>query len=565
MKAAKKKTGATTRRAKDAAVRAARVAAAVLLAALALRALGITWGLPHTYNADEPHVLNLAVSFGGGSLKPYAYKYPSLWPYALAASYGVYFLLWSAFGLRKGVADFVALYAWEPTGFYLIGRGLAAALSVAGLWLLWRAERESRDTADDGRPWAAALLAVAPALCEAARSAKPDCAMFALACAAWFFALRVQRSGERRSYWACGACAGLALSCQYTAAPLVLLPLAAHLFSARRGRAAWALQGLAAAGAAFLVGTPFALLDLGNFRQSIQDLVDLRLLEPRDKVRTLELVVGNVWSFAGAGSIAGVAASLGLGRLLARDRLRAGLFASLVLAYVALLANNPDGGWPRYLFGALPALALLGAEGLALLDRPGRPLLTALLAVTALVPGAATSFDAGLEMSRRDTRELAERWLSEHVEPGATILLDLPHASPRAAMSREQLLELARRARERGSPRARLYEGMAAKHPGGGWRVLRLARSARDLYSSPRHVEASQADAPMLDVSPGLSAVRAAGVRVVVTTGHGASPERAPELARFFAELEERAELSAAFAPEPGRLAGPVVRVWTLK
>ena len=50
----------------------------VALVAVVLRLLGICWGLPHLYNADEPHIVNLAVSFGGGSLKPYAFKYPTL-------------------------------------------------------------------------------------------------------------------------------------------------------------------------------------------------------------------------------------------------------------------------------------------------------------------------------------------------------------------------------------------------------------------------------------------------------------------------------------------------------
>lgn len=540
-----------------------RLLGAVLAVAAFLRLVGIGWGLPHTYNADEPHILNLAVSFGAGSLKPYAFKYPTLWPYALAVSYGVYFLAWSLFGLRKGVTDFIGLYAWDPTGFYLIGRGLSLALCLLGIWLVSRSEEESRKK--DGRPWAAALLAVAPSLVDTARSAKPDCAMFAFACAAWLFALRIQRKGERKSYWWCGVLGGLALSCQYTAAPLALLVPAAHVFSVRRGKPRWALEGLALFGAAFLAGTPFALLDYKSFWASIQDLIALKTLEPRDKLRTLELVVGNVWTFAGVGAIAGPAAAAGLGKLIAKDRMRAGLFLAVILGYVALLANNPDGGWPRYLFGAFPALALLGAEGLSLFDRPKRPLVTAILAVMALWPGAVISLDAGIEMTRRDTRELCEDWLVENVPPGRTLLLDLPHASPRVAMTREQLLELGDRARAQHSPRAKLFFGMAATHPGGGYRVLRLSRTARDLYSSPHHVELSQADAPMLDATPGLSAVRKAGVDLVVTTGHGASPERAPELAKFFRELEEQGKLVAAFSPDPGRLAGPVVRVWTLK
>jgi hypothetical protein len=229
-----------------------------------------------------------------------------------------------------------------------------------------------------------------------------------------------------------------------------------------------------------------------------------------------------------------------------------------------MLTSNPDGGWPRYLLGAVPALALLAAEGLALGERPRRPLLAALLGVMALLPGAALSLSQGIELGLPDTRELCERWFDVNVPPGATVLLDMPHSSPRLKMTREELVELALRTRAAGSPRAKLYEGMAATHPGGGWRVLRLARTARDLYSTPRRVEQAQADAPTLDAHEGLPALRKAGVAWAVTSSAGATLDRAPELAGYFRDLEERSRLEASFEPVPGRLAGPVLRVYRI-
>src|SRR5262245_44596187 len=102
----------------------------ILALAAALRLAGIQWGFPYTFNADEPHVINLAVSFGGGSLRPYFFKYPTLWPYLLFLCYGLYFLAWSGFGLRRGLSEFVGLYAWHPAGFLLIGRLLSALFSM---------------------------------------------------------------------------------------------------------------------------------------------------------------------------------------------------------------------------------------------------------------------------------------------------------------------------------------------------------------------------------------------------------------------------------------------------
>ncbi|MFA6318013.1 MAG: hypothetical protein WC943_11385, partial [Elusimicrobiota bacterium] len=75
--------------------------AGALLLAVWLRVDALGYGLPHTFNSDEPHHINLAVSFGAGSLKPYSFKYPTLWPALLALCCGGWFVVWSGFGLLR--------------------------------------------------------------------------------------------------------------------------------------------------------------------------------------------------------------------------------------------------------------------------------------------------------------------------------------------------------------------------------------------------------------------------------------------------------------------------------
>jgi hypothetical protein len=132
-------------------------------------------------------------------------------------------------------------------------------------------------------------------------------------------------------------------------------------------------------------------------------------------------------------------------------------------------------------------------------------------------------------------------------------------------MTTEQCEELAARAAAHGSPRARLFRAMAARHPGGGWRVERVRRSPRDLWSAPRHVAESQADGDFLDVRPGLDVARAARVDYVVTSSFGADPRRSRELATFFSELAAHADLVREFPSEPGRTVGPWLRVYRLR
>lgn len=542
----------------------ARWSAAFLVcaaAAIALRLWAVRWGLPETYNADEPHLIHLAVSFGGGSLKPYAFKYPTFWPYVLFAAYGVYFLLWSRFGTAHSVREFAGFYAWHPGGFYLIARLLAGAASLGAAYALYRREK----AADPRRlPWASLLLASCPLVVELAHSAKPDCFMLLWVTLGWLFALDVFERGGRRAHWLCGASFGLAMASQYTALPAALaLPLAA-LLPKRRKQPLFLLEGLLAAGVALFAASPYLLLDFPRFAESLKDLAALGTLESWDRHYVMGLVARNMISFAGPGSLAGFAALLGAGALAHKQPRLLAVYLIPLAAYFVLVGNNPDGGWPRYLLGAFPALAILAAEGLSTIA--AGPFVTrGLLLLVIVGPSFARSAFMDAELARPDTRAAATEWLEKNVPQGATVLLDEPHASPSLRMSKDEVEELYERTKAGGSPRARLYRGMADAHPGGGWRVLRLQRSAADLRSSPGHVERSQSETPVLDARAGLSSLEKAGVRWVVTSSYGAHPDRAVELKRYFDELYAKAELVTVFAPETGRTTGPVLRVFRLR
>ncbi len=535
---------------------------AALAVAAALHITGLGYGLPHTFNSDEPHVVNMAVSFGAGSLKPYSFKYPSLWPTVLFFLYGLYFALWSGFGFLHSTAEFAANFAWDPTAFYWIARGTAAAGGLAAVGVLWRAERSLRL---EGLPWGALLLAFSPVVIEQAHTAKPDSLMLLWCAVAWLGALGMVREGFRRQYWLCGAALGLAVSTQYTAAgAALLLPLAHVLGRARSGAPArWLAEGLGLACLCFFLGSPYIFLDFQRFRATLQDFSALAGIQELSRAQTTRGVLLNMWNFAGEGSVAGLALLAGCWRLWRRDPRLAVLVAVPAAAYFAALANHPDGLWMRYLLACFPGLALAAGEGLAWVAGRGR-----WAAAAAMILGAGPGAWEGWRQDRLlllpDTRTEARRWIDAAVPAGATVLADYPHASPFLRPSREQLEELAGRTQAAGSPRWRLYQAMAATHPGGGYRVLRIRRSAADLRSNPKHVETSQAEGDFIDVRGGMEALRTAGVSHVVTSSFGAVPSRAKELGRFFDDLHARGRLAREFAPVPGRVAGPHLRVFLL-
>ncbi|HEX4048338.1 MAG TPA: hypothetical protein VH309_10915 [Elusimicrobiota bacterium] len=534
---------------------------AVLLALAAfLRLAGISYGLPHVYNADEPHLVNMAVSLAG-SLRPYSFKYPTLWPSVLAGAYGLWFLLWSGFGLLRGPVDFAAKYAFAPTGFYLIARLLAAFCQLGALGLVaWR------ESAGGARRWAygAAALAVSPTLVELAHSAKPDSLMLLLVAGATAAALRHQSGGRRSWLLASAFLAGLACSAQYTAAPAgLIVPLAWLLCDDGPGPLRWLFQAGLVAALGFLLGTPFALIDHARFASDWSDYADLGRLEPHDAVATARTIAKNLWCFGGEGSLAGAAALAGF-FFAAKKNLRRALLLILPAAgYAAALSVSFNGGVPRYLVGAYPMLALLAGEGYSRLAG-AKAWRRGLVLALALAPGLWLSWRMDAALLLPDTRAQATAWLAANVPAGSTLLLDQPHAGPFAIMDKEQCAELAARAARNGSPRARLFRAMALKHPGGGYRIDRIQRSAADLWSAPRQVALSQADGDFLDVRPGLDVARAARVDYVVTSSYGADPRRARELATFFSELASQADFVKEFPAEPGVTAGPWLRVYRL-
>ncbi|MBI5244838.1 MAG: glycosyltransferase family 39 protein [Elusimicrobia bacterium] len=534
---------------------------AVLAAAAALRLIGIRYGLPAVFNADEPHHVNVAVSFGRGSLNPGVFKYPTLWMYALFIEYGFYFILWSGFGLARSLSDFGALFAWHPGGFYLLGRLLSAACSLAGVLLACRAA--GRLFGGMSALWAAALLAASPTAAVSAHAAKPDSMMFCLSAAAWVFAARFFEGGKPRDLALAGLFSGLAASTQYTAAPLLaLIPAAAWARALARGESARGLLKPAALAAlvfaaGFLAGSPFILLDWRSF---MRDALDQRgVVGAGSPVGAV--VLKNALTFAGHWAVGGLLLICGAFRLLRSDRPRAALLLIPAAAFLALLACSPEGAWQRYQLAVFPAYAAAAAYAVEWL--PAR-LASPLLAFVLLLPGGRQSWAYATDLRLDDTRTLAAAWIESSLPEGTRILTDQEHSSPLIRMCRREVSELLERTRSEGHPRWRYYELMLRSHPGGGFEALRILRSAADLRSGAWHAGWSARGRATVDVLGGLAAARAAGVEVVALTSDGVEATGAPEYARFLRETRSAGALLAEFSPEPGLRRGPMIEIYRI-
>ena len=543
--------------------------AAVLAAGLILRLWGIRWGFPLLVNGDEPHFVDIAVSFGGGSLNPHYFKYPTLWMYVLSVAYGFYYATWSLLGPHRTVAQFGALFVWQTWRFHLIGRLLSALFSCAGFYVVGRMDEECRaESTGSAWPWAMALLAVSPGLVNSAHEAKADSLMFLFSASAWMFSLRLLRDGRAKDSAAAGLSAGLAFSSQYTALPARMLPFLALALRAatkretpeRTARLALTAGGLSALG--FLVGCPYSILDFPAFRAAMGDHVAYKTTSTAAARGADRAAWTNLLLIAGRWSLTSIAIPFGVCRLWPKDRTRLALLP--ILVWSAFLSRQHDGGNLRYLYAVFPALALLAAEGLSSALAGRKALVAAVVAAGALLPGAWLSARADRIKTLADTRLAATAWIETNIPQGATIVLDQPDASPDARVTRDQAEELRAMNAASGSARARYYALMRDSHPGGGWRVYRLKRSAADVDSNPDHVRKAQSEGAFVDASAGLSSLRALGVSYVVTSTFGARPDRSPDLARFFEELSREGRPLARFEPDEKTVVGPTLQIYRI-
>ncbi len=532
--------------------------------AVLVRLVGITHGARVIYNADEPHILHLAVSFGSGTLKPYALKYPTLWPYLLFFCYGLYFLAWSHLGLKHGVDAFASLYAWDPSSFVLIARGLSATLSLLAAWVAWRTQREINRT--DPIPWAFLLLALAPVAVEMSHTAKPDNLMLFFSACAWFWGVKVLREPSRRAHWACGAFLGLAAASQYTAFPAAsILPLA-HALSRRRPARRFLWEGLGFAALAFFLGSPYCVLDPGRFLATLHDFSALNAMNSFNRWGMAWRILYKDLRFAGPWALPGIAAAGGILALafLRRERRLAFFLLAPPVLYLLLLSTQFDGFVPRYSFAIYPGLAVAAAVGLSELARGLASWETVLAALILLGPGYADSWAHARHDALADTRDIAAAWMEKNIPQGSVILADQAHCDPRLVMEKEEVAELYEKTKASGSLRGRLYQAMLRNHPGGGYRVWLLPRSAADLVSNPSLVARSQADSPVLEAPPSLSLLRKKKIRYVIFSSFGATPEKSPELGSLFADVPSAGKRIARFEPVPGRLAGPILDIYDL-
>lgn len=414
---------------------------ALLLLAAGLRLRAIDWGLPAL--TEEATPFRKAMEFWGAdtgrlTLHPHFFNYPSLtfyFHFVLQALYGLFGFVSGAWG---SLNEFRTALDQDPVPFIRLARWGTALVATATVVPVYLAGRRL-----GGVPAGLAagiLLAVNPLHVAQSRIIGTDIPLAFAAAMALLALIDIGLSGRTRDgeapadprslYRRAGIWIGLAASCKYPGALLVLPLLAAHFAPGYFHAAPVAGEGprfrqplrllagaLLAALVAFAVTSPYVILDLPDAIESLS-------------FERHHMTSGH---FGGTGGLALITylsdvlphAFGWMGLALAALALFLTPFRSgpvRLVALFALAALVVIGSWrtaaDRYLLLALPALVLLSGVGLSLglaRFRLRSAALAGLAAILIGAPGIATAWREGTLSGRPTTRAAAERWVLDNV------------------------------------------------------------------------------------------------------------------------------------------------------
>jgi 4-amino-4-deoxy-L-arabinose transferase-like glycosyltransferase len=405
--------------------------ALMFLAAFSLRAWGARFGLPeYVYHPDEHAIVERASSIlRTGDYSPHWFNYPSAYIYLQTLAYIPYFLVSAARGFGN------AIPVSAPYGFYFAGRLLTAlvgAVTVPAVYLLGSKAFDRRTGLVSSALLALNLLHVVHS-----HYVTTDVPVAFFVTLSLLFSCQLLDTRQTKYTILAGLCAGLAASTKYPGAVALLPVLLAQILVT--GRQRWEdlsrrlglSLGVFVGG--FLLGTPYAFLELHTFLSSLASVVG--------HYGTSQPGFEGSWSalwyvrqvLSSADLLFGMLALLGLLWALLRRRKADLLLLSFVVPYYLLFAL-----WrvrfERNLIALVPLLAILGArfvvDAVSWLGRrrPGWtrwevPVLACLTALVIVLPAkAAVDFDHAL--SERDHRTLAAEWVNANVPARSKVVTE---------------------------------------------------------------------------------------------------------------------------------------------
>ncbi len=405
----------------------------ILITSLALRMIGIRFGLPDLYHADEPIVVNHALAFGSGDFNPHFFNIPPLISYLLFFIYGIYYLIGRAFGAFGGTADFLFHFAANPTSFYLIARilfgGLLGTITVC---LLYRLAKKYFSA--EHAILSAVFLGFNFLHVRDSHYIYADIPLIALLVLSFFPIFKLTEKSNFKTYTLFGVFLGLSVAVKYNGV-FILIPFLFVNFFKRPLKLNYLIRTFLISFVMYSILNPYGWLDFKFF-----------LSEFLEQARS-ESFTGFFhhlsYSLSGAmGWPILIFAFWGICHSLLKKDLKLLAVTIFVLSYYLVLLIKSQ-SYDRYVLPLIPFLSILAADGLIDFKQHFKLKKTAclLLILLAILPSFSKIFLSDLLFIRKDNRTIAREWFEKSVPDGAKVALDSSFYMPRLKPTLKQLTE----------------------------------------------------------------------------------------------------------------------------
>ncbi|GEM_PF-4554413 len=551
----------------------------LILLALVTRVIVAQPFLQNSYRLqlDEGYSIKEALAFGTGDLNPHRRVYPTLYPYLLAFTYGVVYLVGHLFGAYADISQYAAQLFLDPRVFMWSGRVIGI---MAGLGGVIAVRSIGARVFSPLAGWVAAFgLALSPLHVKISAGALPDMLAMLFATLAVGALCSVAQKPSLRGYVLSGVFIGLGTGTKYWPIVLVLIGFGLHVYLWRRlprgERPSW--SWLLAAGVTtfvvFIVTSPYIVLDgvlaekaaaLGRFATGTQQRPPVEAKSP-GLLHIVPIMVrdgGWIWLLASV---------VGLVLAIVRPAPGRGVVAASALLLVAVFAKS-DIPPADYLLPAFPFLWLLVGHAVGSISdaaasasprAPRRRALALAAAAVVLAVPLLLSARQVVQVGQTDTRTIAERLFHEIADDGDTVFVDF--RSIHLQNAREDALRASQGlewfdGRQDGLPHRERIWNEFRKYADSEWyreldhHYVVVGQDVLGISSLPVYMIPFDAyDAPS------LKSFADAGIRYIVfsewiMTRH--MENRLP-LAQFYQDVMANARLVGKVTPEEGVVVGP--------
>ena len=401
----------------------------LMAAAVAIRVWFLSAGVPHAPGIDEPAIVDRALRIlQTGDWNTHAFDYPTLVIYLHALAAIARYLMGALHG------EWTSLAGMDIGSVYTSGRLVAALIGASTVWLTYRIGRDLES------PWlgllAGAELALFPMHVRESHFILTDVPVAALTTLALWLAMRAGRVQTVSAYAWAGAVVGLAAAAKYNGAVALAAVALVWLLHERSSpnRVRKAAATVSAMVAAFLMTTPYAVLDLPNFLDGVGGQMARFSAPPRNPGDAAWLIYVKHLSLAGWWWLptAGLGGALVLIRRSSRSRWIAPV--GFGLAYFYVLATHPR-IFGRYALPLLPVLCLLAAVPVIELSRlcarirrlegwHAGPVVLGMGTVALTAGFAVQSVGWVGALTHADTRQMAVSWMRTNLPRGARVAVE---------------------------------------------------------------------------------------------------------------------------------------------